>query len=120
MTLIVDGVDLTPYVAFNGLKWSRNDVDGPNAGRTLDGQMQRDRVATKIRLDVTFKPLTDSEIAIVMAALEPEYISCTYTDPMFGLRTMEAYSNNHPATALIERPNGEWLWNEITAPIIER
>lgn len=120
MTLTVDGVDLTPYIAFNGIKWSRNDVDGPNAGRTMDGTMQRDRVATKIRLDITFHALTDSQLSIVLNALEPEYITVTYTDPMFGERTMEAYSNNHPASVLIQSANGEWLWSDITAPIIER
>ena len=32
-------VDITPYIAHGGIKWSRNDVDGPNAGRMQNGEM---------------------------------------------------------------------------------
>lgn len=45
-------IDLTPYIAFEGLKWSRNDIDAQNSGRdTQDGLMHRKRVAQKARLD---------------------------------------------------------------------
>ena len=120
MTLMIDGVDMTPYIAYGGIKWSRNDVDGPNAGRTLDGTMQRDRKATKIRLDITFTPLSEDDLAAVLNALLPEYVMVTYDDPMYGLRTMEAYSNNNPATILIKNTHNKWVWTEITAPLIER
>ena len=119
-TLLIDGVDMTPYIAYGGVKWSRNDVDGPNAGRALDGLMWRDRVATKIRLDITFHPLRESELAIVLNAILPEYVQVTYEDPMYGLRTMTAYSNNNPAAVLIKDTHGEWLYTDITAPLIER
>lgn len=119
-TLTVDGVDLTPFIALGGIKWSRNDIDGSNAGRTLDGTMQRDRITTKIRLDITFRPLNDAELSTVLNAIQPEYISVTYNDPLYGTRTMEAYSNNVPATVLLKQTDGSWLWGSVTAPIIER
>ena len=53
MTFKINNVDFSKYVASGGLKWSRNDIDSPNTGRTLDGLMHRGRVATKIRLDIT-------------------------------------------------------------------
>lgn len=28
--IIVDGTDITDLIAYNGFKWSRHDVDGPN------------------------------------------------------------------------------------------
>ena len=56
--VVIDGTDITPYIKYQGVKWTRNDIDGPNAGRTLSGLMVRDRVATKIRLDITCRPIT--------------------------------------------------------------
>ena len=59
--LIVDGHDLTEYVMYEGYSNARNDLDGPNAGRTLDGKMHRDYVTYKRKLEIKFRPLTPSE-----------------------------------------------------------
>lgn len=119
--LLVNGTDLTPYIAFQGVKWTRNDVDSPDTGRTMDAVMHRGRVATKIRLDVSCKPLTDSEASTVLNAIYPEYVSVTYTDPQVGgLVTRTMYSNNNPASYLLNREGQEDLWDGITFPLIER
>ena len=62
MTLTIDNVDVVPFIAFGGLKWSRNDIDSPDTGRALNGLMYRGRVATKIRLDVTCRLLKADEL----------------------------------------------------------
>jgi hypothetical protein len=61
MMLKINGVDFMPFIAKQGVKWQRNDIDAPNSGRTMDGMMQRGRVATKIRLDITCRPLMAEE-----------------------------------------------------------
>lgn len=59
--------DLTPYLAYGGLKWSRNDIDASDAGRdTQDGLMHRARVAIKVRLDCTCKPLEQTDVTTVL------------------------------------------------------
>lgn len=83
--------------------------------------MIRDRVAIKIRLDITCRPMTAAETKIVLQAIEPEFVTVTYDDPMSGevvSRTM--YSNNIPATYLLYRPDGTEWWSGITFPLIER
>lgn len=120
MTFSIGGTDITPYIAFGGLKWSRNDVDGPNAGRMQNGEMERDRVATKYRWDVTCRPLTAAEQATILALIEPEYINLTYLDPKDNtVKTARYYSNNFPSTYMIRRSNGEEWWNGLTFPLIE-
>lgn len=121
MTLIVNGVDMLPYVAYeDGIKWQRGDVDSPNSGRTLDGLMHRGRVATKIRLDIKCRPLTAAEISIVLNAILPEYVTVQYTDPMYGLVTKTFYSNNNPATHMLLMEDGTEYWKDITFPLVER
>lgn len=120
MTLTVNGVDMLPYVAVKGVKWQRSDVEAPDSGRTLDGIMHRGRVATKIRLDITCRPLTSSEAAIVLNAILPEFVTVSYYDPMSGSVTKTMYSNNNPASFLMRRPDGTEMWEGITFPLIEQ
>ena len=120
MTFTIGSTDMTPYVAYQGFKWSRNDVEAPNTGRTMDGTMQRGRVATKIRLDIKCRPLTTSEASTVLTAILPEFVSVTYTDPMLGSVTKTMYSNNNPASFCILKQDGTEYWDGIEFPLIER
>lgn len=120
MMLKINGVDFMPFIAKQGVKWQRNDIDASNSGRTMDGQMQRGRVATKIRMDITCRPLTAEEARLVLTTILPEYVSVDYYDPMSGYRSgISMYSNNNPASFLIEKPDDDW-WGGITFPLIER
>lgn len=120
MVFTVDGVDMLPYIAENGLKWQRNDIDSSDAGRAMNAFMYRGRVAVKIRLDITCRSLYTNEAMTVLNAIFPEYVTVTYDDPLFGERTVQMYSNNVPATEATIYPDGEALWNDITFPLIER
>ena len=120
MTLTVNGVDMIPYIGQKGLKWQRSDIDGPDAGRTMDGKMHRLRVSTKIRMDITCRPLTDAELRIVLNAIYPEYVTVSYSDPMYGNVTKTMYSNNNPATFMIMKQNGICLWDGVSFPLIEQ
>jgi len=119
MIFTVDGVDLMPYVAHKGMKWSRNDIDAPDAGRTMDGTMMRGRVATKIRLDITCRPMRSSELMIVLNALMPETVQVRYKDPKDGIVTRTMYANNNPAECEIAYDNDMELWTGITFPLVE-
>ena len=120
MVFSINGVDITPYIAFSGLKWSRNDVEAASAGRLQTGEMQRDRVAIKYRFDVTCRPLTAEEQAFVLTLIEPVYISVAYTDPTTNtVKSGQFYSNNIPSTfCIIDSKGVEW-WNGLVFPVIE-
>ena len=131
----INGTDITPYIAHQGVKWSRNDIDGPAAGRSISGRMIRDRVATKIRLDITCRPLKNDELRILLNLLLPEFVTVTYDDPMYGVVSKTMYANNNPATFLFKRefiPPDSWYichdsppdpfeyWTNVTFPLVER
>ena len=120
MTLIINGTDMTPYIAPGGIKWQRNDLESPDSGRTLDGVMHRGRVTTKIRLDVTCRILRADELRVVLNTIYPEYVRVTYDDPMYGTVTKIMYSNNNPAVCELKRPGGIELWSGVTFPLVER
>ena len=118
--ILINNTDITDYIAANGVKWSRNDVDGPNTGRTISGALIRDRVATKIRLDVTCRPLLSEELAILLNLIVPEFVEVTYDDPMYGRVTKTMYANNNGAEYLFVKPDGKEYWRNVTFPLIEK
>lgn len=117
MILKVNGVDMLPYIEQKGVKWQRNDLDGSNAGRTMDGTMHRERVTSKVRLDITCLPLKSDDAQIILNAIYPEYVEVEYTDPMYGHSIKTMYSNNTPATYIDTATD---LWEGIAFPLIER
>ena len=108
---------MLPYIAQKGIKWTRNDLDGSNAGRTMDGTMHRERVTTKVRMDITCLPLRSEDAAVVLNAIYPEYVEVEYTDPMHGNVIKTMYSNNIPATYIDTETD---LWEGIAFALIER
>ena len=119
-TFTVNNVNMLPYIQEDGLRWTRFDVEAPDTGRTLDGRMHRGRVAVKIRLDVTCRPLTSAEAAVVLSAIAPEFVTAQYEDPMFGSVTKTMYSNNIPALCATVYEDGTARWEGLEFPLIER
>jgi hypothetical protein len=120
MTFTINGTDMVPYIAYGGLKWSRNDIDNPETGRSSSGLMYRGRVATKIRLDVTCRLLKGDELRTILNLILPEYVTVTYDDPMYGVVTKTMYSNNNPAVYQVHKNDGTEWWLGVTFPLIER
>lgn len=65
-------VDITPWIAWQGLTFSRNDVDAPNTGRDISGLMHRGRVASKEKMQVNTIPLTNKQSATLQSLIYPE------------------------------------------------
>lgn len=122
MVFEINGVDVTPYIAFEGLKFSTFDLDSEEAGRTLDGMMRRARVATKVRWDVPTRPLRTSELSTLMQLLSGEWVTLKASDPLFGLRSGTFYSNNNSISMKITSKvsEEEELWEGLTFPLIEK
>ena len=121
MVFKINGVDIAPYVASGGFKWTRSDIDEPNSGRNMSGRMLRGRVATKIRLDITCRLLTAEEASIVLTAIMPEFVTVQYTDPQIGgVVTRTMYANNNPAEFKMKRKDGREYWAGITFPLVEQ
>lgn len=118
--IYINDTEITDYIAFQGLKRGRSDIDSPNSGRTLDGIMHRGRVATKIRWDLTCRPLTADELQIIEGLIMPEYITVRIEgDPHYGTWQRKCYANNTSSEYLIRRSDGRQYWGGVTFPIIE-
>lgn len=113
-------VNITPYIAYQGITFSRNDVEAPDAGRTLDGIMRRGRISYKERMDITTVPLKNSAVKTLQTLLEPETISVKVNPyPMTNAsKTMTMYSNDVKTTYTIHRSDGTDLFT-MSFPLVE-
>lgn len=113
-------VDITPMIAWQGLTSSRNDVDAPDAGRTMDGTMHRGRVASKEKMEIKTVQLTKAQVSALETLLFPETIQVRVTPypRTNAAHTMTMYSNNVKATYIIHRANGEDL-QSLSFPLVE-
>ena len=113
-------VDITPYIAFQGLTFSRNDVDAPDAGRDMSGLMHRGRVGVKEKMNINTIPLTKAQSSSLQTLLYPETIQVRVTPypRTNSAHTMNMYSNNVKVTYLIHYTSGEDM-QSLSFPLIE-
>lgn len=113
--------NITPYIAAQGLKWTRNDVDAQGSGRdTEDGLLHRHRVAQKIRLDITCRPLLQEELNALLNAIDPEWLQVRYWDALAGdYVTKIMYTSTVPAAFYFDDGVRQY-WTGVEFPLIER
>ena len=114
-------VDITPMIAWQGLTFSRNDVDAPDAGRTMDGTMHRGRVASKEKMEIKTVQLTKAQVSALETLLFPETIQVRVTPypRTNAAHTMNMYSNNVKVTYIIHYTNGSEDMQSLSFPLIE-
>lgn len=113
-------VDITPIIAWQGLTFSRNDVDSPSAGRDMAGLMHRGRVAVKEKMNIKTVTMTKAQSSDLQTLLYPASIQVRVTPypRTNAAHTMNMYTNNVKTTYVIHRANGEDL-QSLSFPLIE-
>lgn len=113
-------VDITKYIAWQGLTFSRNDVDAPDAGRDMSGLMHRGRVGVKEKMNINTVQLTRQQSADLQTLLYPETIQVRVTPypRTNAAQILSMYTNNVKTTYVIHRANGEDL-QSLSFPLIE-
>lgn len=113
--------DYTEYVAEEGLKPTRNDLDADGSGRNLlDGLMYRSRIAQKLKWTVEFNRLDEATMAKLEADMNHQYISVTLLNPKtntYDTRTYYCSTINHG----VQRWDGhQTVYDGATFNITER
>lgn len=113
-------IDITPIIAWQGLTFSRNDVDAPDAGRDMSGLMHRGRVSVKEKMNIQTVQLTRQQSSDLQTLLYPASIQVRVTPypRTNAAHTMNMYTNNVKTTYVIHRENGEDL-QSLSFPLIE-
>ena len=117
---INDYYDITPFIAWQGLTFSLNSVDSPDAGRDMTGLMHRGMIAIKEKMNVQTVQLTRAQVSKFMSLLSPAqfYVRVTPYPNTNSAKIMTMYSNNVKNTYVIHRASGEDL-QSLSFPLIE-
>ena len=112
-------VDITPYIAFQGLTFSVNSIDAPDAGRDMSGLMHRGMIAIKEKMNIQTVQLTKSQASTLISLLLPQSFEVRVTPypQTNAAKTMTMYSNNVKTTYTIKCANDELM--SLSFPLIE-
>ncbi len=116
----INGTDIRHFIAEDGIKWTRSDLDDDNAGRNKAGNVIRSRVAIKRRMDITCRDMTIEEAQMIQQLIEPVFVSVQYTDLLNGIVSKVMYSNNGDATISYVYDDRTSLVKGLTFPLVEQ
>lgn len=83
---------MSGYLAINGavvkppkdFKISYEDIDADSSGRNADGTMVRDLIARKVKLELAWGPMSDSESSNILKRIDGLFFTASYPDAKEG------------------------------------
>lgn len=111
----INGIDITKYI--KPYKVSLQDLDSDSSVRNVKGEMMRDRIAVKRKIELEFGPLQSNDIKAILGAIAGVFFSVTFIDPLEGQITKQMYCGDR--TAALYSSNTE-LWTGLKFNLIER
>ena len=113
--LSINGVDIaTPKV----FEVAVSDLDG-ESNRNANGELIRDRIAVKRKINLEWGPLTQSEIQTLLNAVSSVFFTVTFPDPMSGVITKTMYVGDRTSPAY-QYVNGAVKWQGLKMNFIEK
>lgn len=99
--LKIGGVTVKPPQEFSV---SPETIDADSSGRNASGNMVRNIITKKRRLECVWGPLSDAEVSAILNAIDKPSFSVTYPDPQTGMTTKNFYAGTPSAPS--------YSWNE--------
>lgn len=95
------------------------DLDGAS-DRNADGDLIRDRIGTKRKLEIEYPPLDPNEISLILKAISPVFVEVEFPDPQEGrlvTKTMYAGDKSSPMFCI---KDGKPKWSGLKFNLIEK
>jgi hypothetical protein len=90
----INGVPVTQPAE---VTYQRYDLDSEDSFRSLSGEMQRDRVTTKVKLECRWNALTADQMKPLLRAMQDVFFDIYYYDPLEGYTTKTFYVGDRSA-----------------------
>ncbi|MGG7215245.1 DUF6711 family protein [Clostridium nigeriense] len=111
----INGVDIATPKTYEA---TVSDLDG-ESNRNANGELVRDRIAVKRKLNLEWGPLKQSEIQTLLNAVSSVFFTVTFPDPQSGMITKTMYVGDRTAPAY-SYINGEVKWQGLKMNFIEK
>lgn len=115
----LDGHSL-PEPAHGGAIFSVQDIDSAETGRNQMGLMMRERVATKVKWQLTFPPLNRAMCSALLNAIADVTFELEYPDPYkaSGTTTKTFYVGDR-TMPIYSIASGMPMWENISFSVVE-
>lgn len=115
--LSINGVDVVTPSKFSV---TVSDFDGETT-RNAKGELVRDRIGVKRKLDCEWPPLTQSQMSTLLSAVTNVFFTVTYLDPQDGESTRTMYVGDRSAPMYRYGSGGsDILWENVKMNFIEK
>lgn len=108
----------------SAITWSVQDISSPDAGRTLDGIMHKERLAVggqKIKLKLEWGLVRfGSDSSTILQAFTPEYVDVKYPDPQAGAVVTKTFYTGDKELRFETWWSGSQLLTSLSFSIIEQ
>ena len=116
------------YLTINGrtvkqpaeVVYNRYDLDSEDSFRSLSGEMQRDRVAVKVKLECRWNGLTASEMSVILQAMDAVFFDINYFDPYSGGYTTKTFYVGDRSAPVYSVAGGKVIFKSFSANFIEK
>ena len=111
----------TPFPTPASLEYTKSEMDASSSGRNQAGLMFRDVVASKVKLQVAWGKLDESQCSTILNMVDAPFFRIRYPDAYTGAkRTMECYVGDRQAPMYRMDTDGVWHWEGLSFSFIER
>ena len=120
----LNGHDWVWMLNEKSIKWTRQDIDTQNTGRSKQtGAMYRKRLTVKRKLTISdVRRLTTAQIQALNAEMNRDSFTCSILDAITGAEyTMTCYNSTvEAATQVYDEVTNETYWEDISFSVIEK
>lgn len=113
----INGVDI---ISPKNFEPTISDLDG-ESNRNANGEMIRDRISVKRKLNLEWPPLTQNEISTLLTAVSSVFFTVSFPDPQLGIITKTMYVGDRTAPAYFyDKKTKQVKWSGLKMNFIER
>lgn len=114
--LSINGVGMPTPKTF---RVSISDIDG-ETNRNANGDLIRDRITTKRKIEIEYPQLTPGDISKILKAISPVFISVSYPDPLEGGEITKTFYAGDKSSPVFRIKDGIPMWEGLSFNLIER
>lgn len=98
------------------------DFDSESSGRgnTADGKMFRERITTKLKIELNFPPLNMSEMSTILQSISPVFVTVTFPNPYTGTIDTKSMYAGDKVIPMYSCINGVVKWEGLSFSLIEQ
>ena len=100
--------------------YNRYDLDSEDSFRSLSGEMQRDRVAVKVKLECRWNGLTSAQMSQLLKAMDDVFFEITYFDPFEGGTLTKTFYVGDRSAPIYSIANNKVIFKSFSANFIEK